>query len=99
MMANVCAACGHSAVLCFRKRDRMLERDFDYFKCENAACAMVWIYPQPSNSELSRIYSKGYIQAWGDYEKNEDLVERQKMASFEQLFAHLEGLKEGSRVL
>lgn len=84
---DVCKACAHNEII-----EKFIFHNYHVYSCNY--CGFSWLNPQPSDLDLSKIYSQHYFLDEGDLELTE-IVNKLKRATAE---LYLKQLEENSRV-
>jgi len=82
-----CPACGPTAAANGTGHARRLPVGFRVITCPT--CGVEWQWPRPLPTDLEKLYSREYYDAWG-IQQNEDVVRVMKLHTFDRLLARIE---------
>ena len=92
MSSTACHICSGSRAKMFMQKDGS-----DYYRCPD--CKLEFIFPQPDNSALEKIYSEHYYDAWGLH-IDSSAAEKSKRQTFEYRLKLVEHeLHQGDKIL
>lgn len=92
MSRTTCHICQGSRAKLFMQKDGS-----DYYRCPD--CKLEFIFPQPDDAALEKIYSENYYDSWGLYVDSSS-AEKSKRLTFEYRLKFIENeLKQGDKIL
>lgn len=87
-----CIICGNHQY----KNVGLTKEIFNLVKCQG--CGLVYIYPQPTEDQIKKLYDETYYAGWG-FKEHEEMVRKIKILTFYKRFDEIEKYMSAGNVL